>query len=114
MGRGEDPLGGVGGAGHRRGLVEARLGRGGLVVAAEPAQALREPVQRPAHGYRGQRIFVIPDREMVVVFTADLPGNVPSVLLSSFIIPAARSSEPLPENPEGVALLKARIDEIGG
>jgi CubicO group peptidase (beta-lactamase class C family) len=66
-----------------------------------------------AHGYQGQRIFVIPDREMVVVFTADLPGNVPSVLLSSFIIPAARSSEPLPENPEGVALLKARIDEIG-
>jgi CubicO group peptidase (beta-lactamase class C family) len=65
-----------------------------------------------AHGYRGQRIFVVPHLEMVVVFTADLAGNAPSVLLSSFIIPAARSSEPLPENPEGVALLEARIDEI--
>jgi hypothetical protein len=48
----------------------------------------------------------------VVVFTADLSGNIPSVLLSNFIIPAAQSSEPLPENPQGVALLEARISEI--
>jgi CubicO group peptidase (beta-lactamase class C family) len=65
-----------------------------------------------AHGYRGKRIFVIPDLEMVVVFTADLSGNAPSVILSNFIIPAARSPEPLPENPEGVALLEARVNEI--
>jgi CubicO group peptidase (beta-lactamase class C family) len=65
-----------------------------------------------AHGYRGQRIFVIPDLEMVVVFTAELSGNLPSVLLSSFIIPAVRSSEPLPENPAGVALLASRIEEM--
>ncbi len=64
-----------------------------------------------AHGYRGKRIFVIPDLEMVVVFTADLAGNAPSVILSNFIIPAARSPEPLPENPEGVALLEAKISE---
>ncbi len=65
-----------------------------------------------AHGYRGKRIFVIPDLDMVVVFTADLSGNAPSVILSNFIIPAARSPEPLPENPEGVALLEVRINEI--
>jgi CubicO group peptidase (beta-lactamase class C family) len=65
-----------------------------------------------AHGYRGQRIFVIPDLEMVVVFTAELSGNMPSVLLSSFIIPAARSSESLPENPAGAALLASRIEEM--
>jgi CubicO group peptidase (beta-lactamase class C family) len=65
-----------------------------------------------AQGYRGKRIFVIPDLEMVVVFTADLSGNTPSAILSSFIIPAARSPEPLPENPEAVALLEARIGEI--
>ncbi len=65
-----------------------------------------------AHGYRGKRIFVIPDLEMVVVFTADLSGNIPSVLLSNFIVPSAQSSEPLTENPEGVALLQARIDEL--
>jgi CubicO group peptidase (beta-lactamase class C family) len=65
-----------------------------------------------AHGYRGKRIFVIPDLEMVVVFTADLSGNAPSVILSNFIIPAARSSEPLPENSQGAALLEARINGI--
>jgi CubicO group peptidase (beta-lactamase class C family) len=66
-----------------------------------------------AHGYRGQRIFVIPDLEMVVVFTADVSGNTPSAILASFIIPAARSPEPLPDNPQGVALLEARIGEFG-
>jgi CubicO group peptidase (beta-lactamase class C family) len=65
-----------------------------------------------AHGYRGKRIFVVPDLDMVVVFTADLSGNLPSVVLSNYIVPAARSSEPLPENPEGVAHLQARISEI--
>jgi CubicO group peptidase (beta-lactamase class C family) len=65
-----------------------------------------------AHGYRGQRIFVIPHLNMVVVFAADVSGNLPSVILSSFILPAARSSDPLPENPEGLARLEARIDEI--
>jgi CubicO group peptidase (beta-lactamase class C family) len=65
-----------------------------------------------AHGYRGNRIFVIPNLEMVVVFTADLSGNVPSAVLSTFIVPVAKSPEPLPENPEGVARLEARINEI--
>jgi CubicO group peptidase (beta-lactamase class C family) len=67
-----------------------------------------------AHGYRGQRIFVVPDREMVVVFTADLPGSEPSMLLSSYILPAVRSWEPLAENPEGVARLESRIEEAHG
>jgi CubicO group peptidase (beta-lactamase class C family) len=31
-----------------------------------------------AHGYRGQRIFVVPHLDMVVVFTADLAGSGPS------------------------------------
>jgi CubicO group peptidase (beta-lactamase class C family) len=65
-----------------------------------------------AHGFRGQRIFVVPDLEMVVVFTADLPGSEPSMLLSNYILPAARSSEPLPENPQGVARLEEWIREI--
>jgi hypothetical protein len=34
------------------------------------------------------------------------------VILSSFILPAARSPDPLLENPEGVAHLEARIDKI--
>jgi len=65
-----------------------------------------------AHGYRGQRIFVVPDLGMVVVFTADLASSGPSAILSSTILPAARSPEPLPENPDGVARLEARIAAI--
>jgi CubicO group peptidase (beta-lactamase class C family) len=65
-----------------------------------------------AHGYRGHRIFVVPHLDMVVVFTADLAGSAPSTMLSSYIIPAARSSDPLTANPEGVARLEARIDAI--
>jgi CubicO group peptidase (beta-lactamase class C family) len=66
-----------------------------------------------AHGYKGQRIFVMPDLDMVVVFTGDIQGSAPSYLLSAYIVPAARSDEPLPENPEGASLLEARIGEMG-
>jgi CubicO group peptidase (beta-lactamase class C family) len=65
-----------------------------------------------AHGYRGQRIFVLPHLDMVVAVTADLPGSEPSLLLRNFIIPAARSTGPLPANPEALARLEARIDAI--
>ena len=65
-----------------------------------------------AHGYKGQRIFVIPHLDMVVIFTGDIQGSAPSLLLSTYIVPAARSAEPLPENPQGVALLEARISEM--
>jgi CubicO group peptidase (beta-lactamase class C family) len=66
-----------------------------------------------AHGYKGQRIFVIPHLDMVVIFTGDIQGSAPSTLLSAYIVLAARSSEPLPENPQGVALLEAGISELG-
>ena len=65
-----------------------------------------------ALGYRGQRIFVIPDLEMVVVFTGALSSDTPLVLVDAFVIPAARSSAPLPENPAGVALLESRIEGV--
>lgn len=65
-----------------------------------------------ALGYGGQRIVVIPDLEMVVVITGEFPGSTSQYLVDAFIIPAAKSSEPLPENPEGVALLESRIDEV--
>lgn len=65
-----------------------------------------------ALGYKGQRIFVMPHLDMVVVFTGALASDTPSLLVDTFIVPAARSSEPLPENPEGMALLESRIDEV--
>jgi CubicO group peptidase (beta-lactamase class C family) len=64
-----------------------------------------------AHGYLGQRIVVVPHLQMVVVVTGRLPADEPRLLIDSFIVPAARSLEPLPPNPEGLALLQARIAE---
>ncbi len=68
-----------------------------------------------ALGYAGQFIFVVPEKEMVVVFTSDLSERdfyVPQNLLNDFIIPASQSSEPLPNNPEGVELLQSRIEAL--
>lgn len=66
-----------------------------------------------AVGRGGQRIFVLPDRKMVVVTTNGMGGDAGHTqlerLLQSFIIPAAKSSKPLPPNPKGVALLESRI-----
>jgi CubicO group peptidase (beta-lactamase class C family) len=66
-----------------------------------------------AHGLGGQHIFVRPSQDLVVVFTSWLTGNdteQPAVLMDSFIAPAAQSPVPLPENPEALAQLEARIE----
>jgi CubicO group peptidase (beta-lactamase class C family) len=68
-----------------------------------------------ALGYAGQLIVVVPDKDMVVVFVSDLPENdffVPQELLNDFIIPAAKSSTPLPDNSAGVALLESRTEAL--
>ena len=67
-----------------------------------------------ADGREGQRIFVFPDKDMVVVTTGgggrDQYG-VLETLLTSYIIPAVESEIPLPANPKGVALLESRIQQ---
>jgi CubicO group peptidase (beta-lactamase class C family) len=68
-----------------------------------------------ALGYAGQFIFVMPEQDMVIVFTSGLEERdfyVPQRLLNDFIMPAAESSTPLPENPDGVALLESRIEAL--
>lgn len=68
-----------------------------------------------AQGLEGQYIFVVPDRAMVVVFTATLSGSaggIPHELLKYYILPAAESGEPLPPNPDGVAALERQIEAI--
>lgn len=68
-----------------------------------------------ALGYSGQYIVVLPERAMVVVFVSDLSENdfyVPQTLLNDFIIPAAKSATPLPDNPDGVALLESRTEAL--
>ena len=68
-----------------------------------------------ALGYAGQFIFAVPDKDMVVVFVSDLQEQdfyVPQRLLTDFIIPAAKSATPLPDNPDGVALLESRAEAL--
>jgi CubicO group peptidase (beta-lactamase class C family) len=74
-----------------------------------------DPLVYMALGYAGQFILVVPARDLVVVFTSDLAERdtlVPVSLLSEFIIPAVRSTRPLPENPGGVAALEAHIQDL--
>ncbi|MBU1749474.1 MAG: beta-lactamase family protein [Chloroflexi bacterium] len=68
-----------------------------------------------ALGYAGQYIVVVPDQDMVVVFTSDLAEQdffTPETLLKTYILPAAVSDGPLPANSDGVALLEARAKAL--
>lgn len=70
-----------------------------------------------ALGYAGQYIVVLPEKEMVVVFTSNLEDNnffIPRFLVDDFIIPAAESHMPLVANPDGVAKLQALTNEATG
>jgi len=62
-----------------------------------------------ALGYDGQFIFVVPEKNMVVVFTSGGDFPVPETLLNNFILPAAISEGPLTPNPDGVERLNALI-----
>jgi CubicO group peptidase (beta-lactamase class C family) len=67
-----------------------------------------------AHGSGGQYIFVVPDLEMVAVFTgglADPDFPMPKKLMESFILPAATSTEPLPPS-QAADGLHAHIEQI--
>jgi len=68
-----------------------------------------------ALGYAGQYIVVVPEQELVVVFTSDLAEEqfyVPQELLYEFVIPAAMSDTPLSANPVGVARLEAAVEAL--
>jgi CubicO group peptidase (beta-lactamase class C family) len=68
-----------------------------------------------ALGYSGQYIVVLPQQNMVVVFTSALPSIgffVPHMLLRNYILPAAKSSTPLPDNPEGEKRLQSVLYAI--
>jgi hypothetical protein len=64
-----------------------------------------------AVGYKGQFIFVHREKNMVVVFTGDLPGGtffIPMELGQKYIIPAAASSKSLPPDSEA----KTSLDNL--
>jgi len=63
-----------------------------------------------AIGYGGQYIFVVPDKNMIVVFTSHLSQRdmtAPTGLLYSDIILSVKSDKALPENPQDEKALKA-------
>jgi CubicO group peptidase (beta-lactamase class C family) len=66
-----------------------------------------------ATGRGGQEIWVMPDRDMVVVMTGASggggTGDWGDQLMRSHIIPLAESAAPLPPNPDGVADLAVKI-----
>ena len=64
-----------------------------------------------AVGYKGQRIFVVPEKNLVAVFTGDVTGRdalVGQRLLNLFILPSAVSPDPLASMTEE----KARLDTL--
>ncbi len=68
-----------------------------------------------ALGYAGQFIFVLPKHDLVVVFTSELEEAdfyTPQTLLDQYIVPAVRSATPLPADPDGVASLRSRVEEL--
>jgi CubicO group peptidase (beta-lactamase class C family) len=68
-----------------------------------------------ATGVGGQEIWVLPDRDVVVVMTGATGGGGAGAwgeqLINSHIIPLAASAVPLPANPSGLAVLVSRIQE---
>ena len=65
-----------------------------------------------AVGWGGQRIYVIPDQEIVVIFTSST-NNGHNSYVGLYILGAVKSSDPLPANPQGVAFLESLIAEMG-
>ena len=68
-----------------------------------------------AVGYKGQRIFVVPEKNIVAVFTGDLTGReslVSKHLLDFFIIPAAASPNSLPSNTDEQARLNTLVNSV--
>jgi CubicO group peptidase (beta-lactamase class C family) len=66
-----------------------------------------------AAGLRGQRIFVVPDKNIVAVFTgSDGRGQVSKKLLDSYIIPSVSSSDALPSNTDEQARLDALVNLV--
>ena len=64
-----------------------------------------------ARGYRGQYLFVVPELDLVTVFTCGLKDYdffLPEMLMESFIVPAVKSGAALKPNPE----MNSELDEV--
>jgi CubicO group peptidase (beta-lactamase class C family) len=69
-----------------------------------------------AHGYGGQFIFVVPESNLVAVFTggfADPVFDTSYQLMKNYIIPAVKSNSPLAKNGPAYQALTARVKHVG-
>jgi hypothetical protein len=68
-----------------------------------------------ARGFGGQYIFVLPEYDIVAVFTGSLQGNaffLPEDLVGNFIIPSVKSSEPIKDNSDSDVQLQDILKNI--
>lgn len=66
-----------------------------------------------ALGRDGQMIFVAPEQNVIVVFTAAIDGHDDEfALIEDYILPAVRADEALPADPESQAALAAQIRAV--
>lgn len=75
---------------------------------------LSSPEIYSANGRGGQQIIVASGLDTVVVLTgglSDEEGVKRDEILTSILVPAIKSTTPLPPNPDGVALLESRIHQ---
>lgn len=70
---------------------------------------------RVANGWKGQRIAIIPAKNVVVTMTADLEENEEAAVKSVMeLVLRATTDEPLPENPEANARLQSQLAAANG
>jgi CubicO group peptidase (beta-lactamase class C family) len=74
----------------------------------------REETGYSAMGYAGQYVFVVPEQDLVAVFTANMAQDfqVPREMMKAFVLPAIRSEGPLPPDPGALARLKTEIEQM--
>ena len=64
-----------------------------------------------AVGYAGQRIFIVPKHNMVVVFTSFKSYRKPDILMKSYIVKAVESDSPLPDNVNANSRLNELVEK---
>jgi CubicO group peptidase (beta-lactamase class C family) len=68
-----------------------------------------------AHGFGGQYLFVLPESEMIIVFTGalqDLDFPIPHELVKTYIRPSVKSSSPIASDSQTFQTLKANIEHL--
>lgn len=70
-----------------------------------------------ALGFGGNYIFVVPKKNLVVVFTGGIFNNQdlfkPGELMEQYIIPSVKSDKPLAPNPAAADALRAAVEAVG-